>query len=272
MRSNGTDRKSGLRSALCLLLAAVTFCLAGTAARADGGVPFPDDPDLILAWDATIRLDLKTPDGSPLTVRSDPSVPGRGKAAPDGSEPDYTGIVGFAAMNRNPAESLFSVFDNAYWTVSNYIIKEGRHVKVGLIPHKTPVMVVSQTLEPDGNGNYTGYLEAVRLDTASMCMLDANSFVTLDYWKLPAGEIASYGYCIAVYRETPGEGPRDEDGKACPLRDGTRVLLPAEGDVPANNPNPEHLSVQGIIFLEGGDGTMLEKTVYFRESDLITIY
>ncbi len=272
MKRYGTDRKSRLRRLLCVL-SVLTLCLAAcTAAAADAGNMLLDDPDIILARDAAARLSLTMPDGSPLNVRGDPSAPSRGKACPDGSEPDYSGLIGFAAMNRDPAVNLFSVFDKAYWTVSNYIIKEGRYVKVGLIAHKTPVVIVSQSLQPDGNGNYKGYLEAIRLDTGNPCILKVGSFVTLAYWKLPVREIPAYGYCIAIYRETPGEGPRDEDGNACLLRDGTRVLIPAAGDVPGSGPNPQTLQVQGIVFREEADGSITQKTVYFRENDLVPNY
>ena len=272
MKRYGTDRKSGLRRLLCIL-SVLTLCLAAcTAAGADAGILLPDDPDIILAKDAAVRLGLTMPDGSPLNVRSDPSVPGRGDAGPDGSEPDYTGIVGFAAMSRDPEMSAFSILDKAYWMVPLYRKTENGYDMDGHIAHKTPVVVTAQALEPDGNGHYTGYLEAVRLDTGEPCIMEACSFVTLPYWKLPVREIPAYGYCIAIYRESPGECPRDENGSAYALRDGTRVLIPAEGTFPASNPAPDKLQVQGIVFLEEPKGVIAQKTIYFRENDLIPNY
>ena len=273
MRSNGTDRKSGLRSALCLLLAAVTVCLAGTAARADGGVPFPDDPDLILAWDATIRLDLKTPDGSPLTVRSDPSVPGRGKAAPDGSEPDYVGVVGFAVIPNDPEIGKYVSFTDLSWQVPVYREpREGKPlVQKGSVAHKTSMLVVGQDLQPDGKGGYTGWLCAARMDNRTMCYLDVSCFVTEPYWSLPVQELQAQGYGIAVFRDRNGTEPKDGNGETCHFEDGTEVLIPFEGAFPGDSPEPEKLDVQGVVFVREGENVK-SVIAYFSDSELIPVY
>ena len=267
-------RKTGTRSILCRLAAAMLLlCMLACASAADAPVPDEDNPDVILAKDAAIRMQLKRPDGSPLDVRSDPSVAGRGKAAPDGGEPDYLGIVGFVSLPNDPELSKFSVFDKAYWTVPLYLKMYGRYYMGATITHKMPVMIISQELKKAKKGDYyEGYLGAIRLDTGKECMLDVSCFVTLPYWKLPIREIPAYGYCIAVYRETPGEAPKDEDGKSCSMRDGTRVLIPFEGAYPVNNPDPEHLKIQGIVFREDATGNIAPKAVYFREEDLLINY
>ena len=268
MKPYGTDRKDRLLRRL--LTSVLLLCLL--AAGAGGETPLREDPEMILAQAAASRLGLQTPDGDPLTVWSDPSVPGRGEADPEGKEPEYTGMVGFAAMPKDPDISFFSIFDKAYWTLPLYRKTEEGYRKEGTIPHKTRILVISQDLQADGNGNYRGYVEAVRLDTGELCALDVSCFETLPYWTLPIQEIPSYGYCIAVYRETPGEGPRYEDGHGCMLRDGTRVLIPYEGAVENRNPAPERLQVPGIIFREEAKGTIVQKNVYFRQNDLVPSY
>ena len=268
MRTYGTDRKNRLLRRL--LTVALLLCLL--AAEAGGETLFHEDPEMILAQAAASSLGLQTPDGDPLTVWEDPSVPGRGKAGPEGKEPDYTGMVGFAALPKDPEISVFSIFDKAYWTLPFYRKTDEGYREEGIIPHKTRVLVITQDLQADGNGNYRGYVEVVRLDTSELCVLDVSCFETLPYWELPIQEIPSYGYCIAIYRETPGEGPRYEDGHGCPLRDGTRVLVPYEGAVENRNPAPDRLQVPGIIFQEETKGTIVQKNVYFRQDDLIASY
>lgn len=262
MRSFGTERKHPLRSWLVLLLAAALLCPVLCPAAAEGALS-PDDPDMILAQDTVSRLGLKAADGSPMTVRSDPSVPGRGAAAAD-----YTGLIGFAAMAEEPGTSMFSVFDKAYWTIPLFRKTEEGYVQDGVIAHRTPVVAVSRETGADG----AEYLEVIRLDTAEPCLLEAVHFVTLAYWDLPVRRIPAYGYCIAVYRETPGEGPRFEDGKPCAMRDGTRVLIPSESAAVPAGPDAERLPVAGIIFREEGNGNIIQTNVYFRETDLVVIY
>lgn len=258
---------------LCVLFAVMAAAGAlmctGAAEEADR---LANSPDMILAKDAAARMNLRTPDGDPLEVRCDPTVPGRGEAGPDGGEPDYTGMLGFAALPKDPEISKFSVFDKAYWTIPLYLIRDGEPVQEGSISHKTPVVVTGQTLKADENGGYRGLLEIVRLDVGEKCLLDVSCFVTLPYWMLPLREVPAHGYSIAVYRETPGEGPRKEDGKPVTLRDGTRILIPFEGACPADNPDPEHLNVQGVVFTEDGAGTISPIIVWFRENDLFLNY
>ena len=248
--------------AACLLLICL---LAGTAGGAGSSLP---DLEVILAQDAAEGLDLRTAEGKAATVRKDPSVPGRGKAGADGQEPDYTGLVGYAALEENPADSLFSLYDKAYWTVPLFRKTEEGYTEQGATAHKTPVVVTGQELEPDGKGGFSGYLEVIRLDNGDSCALKAECFVTLPYWTLEAGEIPAYGFSIAVYRETPGTGPRNANGEACMIRDGTRVLIPPESRVSGENPDPAHLQVCAVVFREETDGSIRQNFVYFRDRDL----
>ena len=275
MYMNGTGRQRSpgklLRTLAALVL--LTVLTAGTLPAESASVA-PDPLDMLLAQDAAAYMKLTAPDGSALEVRSDPSMPGRGAANPDGSEPDYIGMVGYAVLPLDPEISRTASFQKAYWTIPLY-----RHAKDGSsvipegsnIPHKTPVIVTKQELEPDGEGGYKGYLEIIRLDVRMPCMLDVSCFVTMTYWNLPIPEIADYGYSLAVYRETPGEGPREANGDACILRDGTRILIPYTGACEGESPSPEILTVQGVVFLKE-DGQTVPHTVYFRADDLIFNY
>ena len=275
MNKDGTGRRRApgkfLRSLAAVML--LTVLTAGTLPAKGAGMT-PDPLDLLLAQDAAAHMKLTAPDGSALEVRSDPSVQGRGAANPDGSEPDYIGMVGYAVLPLDPEISQTASFQKAYWTIPLYRrAKDGSSVipEGSKIPHKTPVIVTKQELEPDGEDGYKGYLEIIRLDVRMPCMLDVACFVTTTYWNLPIPEIADYGYSLAVYRETPGEGPRETSGDACILRDGTRVLIPYTGACDWESPSPEILTVQGVVFLKE-DGQTVAHTVYFRADDLIFNY
>lgn len=263
MRKNRTA--GGTLRVLCALLALLMAC-ANAAAEEASPV---DSLDMILAMDAASRFGLTHPDGTPLAPRTDPALPGRGEAA---EEPDYVGIVGFVSLPKDPGTDLFELYDKVYWTVPLYRKTEGGYEQAGTIPHKRTVLVTGQQLEGDGAGAYRGTLDIVRLDTGESCALDVKCFVTLPYWNLGPREAAAHGYAMAVYRETPGEVPRTGDGKSAGLRDGTKVLIPAEGACPDDNPEPEKLPAQGIVYQKGEDGGIRPVTVYFRESDLTLIY
>ena len=272
MKKNRTALRRGFVRAFCMVASALMLCACAGAAAVQEDEMVLITPELILARDAAARRNLKGQDGEALQVRSSPNTPGRGHADAQGNAPDYVGVIGFAALPNDPEMSKFSVFDKAYWVVPEYELREGNLVQTGTIPHKTPLVVTEQKLEADGNGNYTGLLRVVRLDTARECVIDASCFVTLPYWSLPIREVSEFGCCIAVYRETPGEGPRDGEGNAFTIRDGTRVLIPFDnGEYAAGSPDAV-LNVRGIVFRETAEGTVVPVTVCFREADLVLNY
>ena len=274
MKKNRPGGRHGTLRAFCVLTALLVLglCAGAAATGAEEAAWVLKTPEMILAQDAASRMNLRDQEGNPLRVRSEPEMQGRGWADKDGNEPDYVGVIGFAVLQNNPDMSQFSVFDKAYWTIPQYILQEGTLKQTGLIPHKTPLVVTGQKLEADGKGGYSGLLQVVRLDVSKECLIDVSCFTTLPYWTLPIREISQFGSCIAVYRETPGEGPRDEEGNACILRDGTRILIAYEtGETEAASPG-ENLSVRGVVFRENGDGTIAPQTVYFREADLVLSY
>ena len=276
MRKDGADRKRKPGRLLCALLAALL--LAGVrvgAASAEGADhPLLVDPDVILAETTVAQMDLKAPDGKALTVRRAFSTAGRGASDPAGRAPDYTGVLGYISMPLDPSACESSSMVKPDWQVPVYrISKDGKTmVKSGTTAHKTAVLVTNQRLKYDGKGGYTGWLAIVRLDSLQQCYLHVSCFETQAYWELPLGDIPKHGYAIAVYRESPGEPPMDETGKPYTLRDGTRLLLPFKGACPANSPDPEHLVVQAIVFTHDETGTTTANVVYFRASDLKTIY
>ena len=138
------------------------------------------NPDLILAQDTADDLGLQGADGGRLIVRIDPDAPGRGEADAEGNEPVYSGLLGFAALPKDPEIGKSSVFSKPSWQVPVYRKSKNGNtmVKGGSVAHKTPVLVTRQRLKENGKGGYTGWLEIVRLDTGSICYLQVSCFVT----------------------------------------------------------------------------------------------
>lgn len=275
MKKSRANRKKAPKRLLCALLAALLLTgVVSCAGTAEGLDPMLVYPDLILAQNTADHLHLKAADGSELVLRSDLTVPGRGEADAGGNEPDYSGMLGFAVLPKDPEIGRSADFATADWQVPLYRkAKDGVSlVQSGKLAHKTPVLVTRQGLKPDGEGGYTGWLEIVRLDVRAPCFLDVTCFSTVPYWNLPVTEIPAYGYSIAVYRESPGEAPRDEFGNSCVLRDGTSVLIPVEGAFPVNSPEPDQLTVQGIVFTADEAGNQAPNVIYFREDDLRVFY
>jgi len=271
MKRNKPDRGCGCGWLFFLLTVLLILCVCASA-TAEEAAEVLKMPEMILARDAASRMDLRDQEGNPLQVRSAPEMLGRGWADGDGNEPNYVGVIGFAVLQNNPDMSQFSVFDKAYWTIPQYTLQEGLLKQTGLIPHKTPLVVTGQKLEADGKGRFSGLLRVVRLDVTRECVIDVNCFVTLPYWALPMHEISKHGSCIAIYRETPGEGPHDEDGNAFTIRDGTRILIAYDGDGTTGHPADDNLTVRGIAFQEIENGIIVPRNVYFRESDLVLSY
>ena len=261
-----------------LLAAFVLAVPAGIAAAEEPTVLSGEDemvlnaPEIILAQYAADRYDLSV-DGRRMEVRNDPLLPGRGQAGPDGSEPNYVGVVGFAVIPNDPAIGRNAGFADPAWQVPVYRQpREGKPlVQKGSVAHKTSMLVVGQDLHPDGKGGYTGWLCAARMDNRTMCYLDVSCFVTMPYWSLPVEEIPAYGYGIAVYRDTTGAEPKDGNGKTCGFGNGTEVLIPFEGAFPGDSPEPGELDVQGIVFT--GEGENVRSVIaYFSDSELIPVY
>ena len=261
-----------------LLAAFVLAVPAGIAAAEEPTVLFGEDemvlnaPEIILAQFAADRYDLSV-DGRRMEVRNDPLLPGRGQAGPDGNEPNYVGVVGFAVIPNDPAIGRNAGFADPAWQVPVYRQpREGKPlVQKGSVAHKTSMLVVGQDLQPDGKGGYTGWLCAARMDNRTMCYLDVSCFVTEPYWSLPVQELQAQGYGIAVFRDRNGTEPKDGNGETCHFEDGTEVLIPFEGAFPGDSPEPEKLDVQGVVFVREGENVK-SVIAYFSDSELIPVY
>ena len=278
MSTGRADRKKAQRKLFCALLAASLLICAGAGAETAEG---PDmnlvNPDMILAQDTVDYLHLTTPEGDRIVVRTDPSVPGRGEADQQGNEPDYSGLLGFAALPEDPEIGNSPAFCTPSWEIPVYRRSGNRNtmVKSGTLSHKTPVLVIRQKLREAGNGGYSGWLQVVRLDTRQVAWIDVAHFVTVPYWTLELKDAARYGFSIAVYRSRSRYEPMDRKKHHGPLPDGTWVLMCDKAVFPRHNsPDKENRPLLGIIFRnpKSEKESYLRFFLFFNTDDLTLVY
>ena len=259
----------------CVLALALVLSVCLTAYAADGGpAGEPSDITLMLAEDAVRQYDLRDAAGTPLDPRGAPEMQGRGYPDTPGTEPDYRGVIGYAALQSSWDVSRFRTFDMTPWQLPVYE-QAGEEWKItGSIQHKTPVLVTDQQIKEGKGYRYTGRLRVIRLDTGTPAWIDVTQFVTVPYWTMDLADAVNYGYCVAVYRDKSGNDAVDRKGYRGSVKEGTRVLMcdptftlryfsPDRG----NNP------LLGIVFRSGDDSGIYYRTMlFFNREDLVMVY
>lgn len=248
-------------AALLLLLAVLSGC---AAAGAD-----PLDMEALLARNAITQFDVKNENGETPEVRRLEGTAGRGQAIGDG-EPDYTGVLGYAALAESESNATFSTFSHTPWELPCFLKKGKRWKLDSVILHKTPVVVIGQMLLSTKETKYGGYLHVIRLDTNEMTWLNVNSFVTVPYWTYAPEETTYYGNCVAVYRNTSRREPMDPKARSGALPDGTRILLCDREHERFPSPDTVFHPLTGIVF--HGEEEEMGTFLFFNPEDLTIVY
>ena len=142
-----------------------------------------------------------------------------------------------------------------------------------MIRHKTPVLVVDQSIREGIGHKYTGYLNVIRLDTMKETWIDVTQFVTVPYWTRDLAEAVRYGYAIAVYRDKSRWEPIDRKSHRGTVPDGTRVLLCFSNPPKFHSPDKEHNPILGIVFRSKKESESHFRTfLFFNADDLDLIY
>jgi hypothetical protein len=252
-----------------LVLALLLLLSACLSAQAGNELP---DVTLMLAQNAVESYGLKDAEGKPLRPRIAPEVKGRGNPDVAGEEPDYRGIVGYAALQTSWEVSRFNSFTTTPWILPVYG-PDWKEKTNEMIRHKTPVLVVDQFIWEGKGHKYTGYLYAIRLDSMKEIWIDVTQFVTVPYWTLDAAEAVKYGYCIAVYRNRSRYEPIDRKAHRGTVPDGTRVLLCFSNPPKFRSPDKEHNPLLGIVFRSKKESESHFRTfLFFNPEDLNLIY
>ena len=265
-----TGRRSVCFRAGVLILA--LLLLSGcSSALAEQGTDAPD-VTILLAQNAADELGLKNAEGQPLRPRSAPEMKGRGNPDTPGEEPDYRGVVGYAALQTGWEVSRFNTFTSTPWILPVYG-PDWTEQSDDMIRHKTPVLVVDQSIREGIGHKYTGYLNVIRLDTMKETWIDVTQFVTVPYWTRSLTEAVRYGYAIAVYRDKSRWEPIDRKSHRGTVPDGTRVLLCFSNPPKFRSPDKEHNPILGIVFRSKKESESHFRTfLFFNADDLDLIY
>lgn len=200
---------------------------------------------------------------------------GRGKADTRGKEPDYIGVIGYAAVYENQRLDKSADFTKTPWKIPVYQKDKQFWQENGTIDHKTMIVVLEQQLEKLSNSSYNtrykGYLHIIRLDTNESCYIDVTNFVTSEYWTTDLSSAIEQGYCIATFKQVSDFYPITHGGDKAELDDGMKVLLPAAGTHYYSSPDKANNPIPGIVFKDWkyGFGGVF---VFFNLADLSPCY
>lgn len=266
---NSGKRSVHFRAGASVLALLICLFLCVPAQAETGGLP---EVTVMLAQNAVELFGLKDALGQPLSPRSAPELKGRGNPDVPGTEPDYRGVVGYAALQTGWEVSRFNTFTTTPWILPVY----GEDLKEkndDMIRHKTPVLVVDQYIREGKGHKYTGFLYVIRLDSMKPARIDVTQFVTVPYWQLELSRAVKYGYCIAIYRNRSRYEPMDRKAHRGTVPDGTRVLLCYSNPPKFLSPDREHNPILGIVFRSGKESESHFRTfLFFNPEDLNLIY
>lgn len=213
------------------------------------------------------------PETQPVTIGvRDESIEGHGHSDSGRSEPQYVGIIGYA-VNYGKSYYDQEEYLNANWTVPVYEKDKQFYNEVGTIAHKTEILVLSQELEHEGYGAYSGYLTVEDTVTGEQYLIDVMNFGTKPYWTYDdLLKAVSAGHFIAEYNQVSDYYPVNKSNDKVELEDGTIVhVIRKTGTYGKNGPDDETNQIEAIVFKEWkyGYGGV---SVFFNVDDLTLTY
>ena len=213
------------------------------------------------------------PETQPVTVGiRDESLEGHGNSDSGRSEPQYVGIIGYA-VNWGKSHYDNEEYLIGNWTVSAYEKDKQFYNEIGTIAHKTEVLVLSQELEHEGYGRYSGYLTVEDTATKEQYIISVYSFITKPYWTYTdLLEAVSVGHFIAEFNQVSDYYPVNKSNDKVELEDGTIVhVIGKTGTYGKNGPDNDTNQIEAIVFKEWkyGYGGV---SVFFNVEDLTLIY
>ena len=207
----------------------------------------------------------------PAGVR-DETLAGHGQSDSGRSEPQYVGIIGYA-VNWGKSYYDNEEYLSGNWTVPTYEKDKQFYNEVGTIAHKTEVLVLSQELEHEGYGRYSGYLTVEDTATKEQYIIAVYSFMTKPYWTYDDLLMAvSGGHFIAEFNQVSDYYPVNKSNEKVELEDGTIVhVIGKTGTYGKNGPDDETNQIEAIVFKKWkyGYGGV---SVFFNVDDLTLVY
>lgn len=204
------------------------------------------------------------------TIYFNKSIKGRGSSDEGRTEPNYTGLYGYAVVYYGTDVRKLSL--NSPWIIPTYKKIDYDHYEVnGELPHKTVVKVISQNLTHEGYGRYDGYLTVTIPENGDEeYLIDVSNFITNDYWDFPSvKDSASWGYSIAEYHQNSDKLPVYVDNDIANVKDGAKVIIKGKtGTYGSGRVDDDLRQVEAYYFNENRE----ESTVFFNEYDLKIVY
>ncbi len=201
---------------------------------------------------------------------------GRGDSYVSREEPNYIGVIGYAAIYVDQAieiEKTDNFQDMNLWKIPTYEPDKQFWNETDVkIPHKTEVVVRDQILEHEGYGNYSGYLLVEKTDDGSQYYINVSNFVTKPYWTYQSAlrTAAIEGDLIAEYHQSSDYYPVDSGGDKLEIPEGTVVLITGVSGM-SKDINEDETGITAIVWkewLKGYGGV----ECHFNAKDLQIIY
>ena len=233
-----------------------------------------DDAEVDDADEASEREEVEAATAENAEGRRDETLNGRGRADSGRSEPQYVGVIGYAAVASDQEYKLNKSDDFAnedLWMIPTYRKDKQFWEETGtMIPHKTEVVVKEQELEHSGFGAYHGYLLVEETVSGEQYYIDAINYVTKPYWTYDVKEAAKTGYFVAEFRQTSDFYPVDNGGEKTELDDGVIVLVTGRSGTTSKY-KADDVPIETTVWKQWryGYGGV---TIHFNEDDLTMVY
>ncbi len=273
-----------IKATICIL--SFTLLLCGCSAESDSvtetsnfssaekqtqtSIP-NNNSNAVESFDETTATTLETTP-TEIGIR-DESLEGRGNSDSGRSEPQYVGHIGYIVASRHFSSADSEDYLDSVWVVPTYEKDKQFYNEVGTVEHKTEVLVLSQELEHEGFGRYSGYLEVEKLNDRTQYCIDVSNFVVKPYWTYENIEDAvTVGAFVAEYTQSSDYYPVNKNNEKVELSDGHKILVVGKtGTYGKGGPDNDTNQIEAIVYKEWqyGYGGV---PVFFNVEDLKIIY
>ncbi len=156
---------------------------------------------------------------------------GRGRSDVGRNEPQYVGIIGYAAISKYYGHDwILADKKKPYdvpWRIKTYQKdKQFWNETEDTLEHKTEIIVKEQMLSHEGYSYYSGYLLVQRRNDKKEFFINVKNFITKPYWTY--SDVLSalrVGPLIAVFHQRSDYYPVNKSNKKVDVPDGTLVFI-----------------------------------------------
>ena len=195
----------------------------------------------------------------------------RGSSNSDGGEePRYTNKTGYlTVMELSGLYPDTDMINNNSWTINTFKQLDADHYEAnGTLPHKTKVKVLSQNLEHQGWGRYTGFLTVQNLSDNQEYIVSVGNFVLNQYWKNDIVDAVKDGPVICQYNNINKDYlPCDKSNTIINLPENCKLLAAGKTGL-ISGLNSDALNIMCFYYNNHNEYS----TVYVNQDDLTILY